>query len=64
MQPFADATPQRCPYCGEGVEVEVDPIGASSETYVEDCPVCCRPWTVHVSRDEDAVCVHLGREDD
>jgi hypothetical protein len=64
MQPFADATLQLCPYCGEEVEVEVDPLGASSETYVEDCPVCCRPWTVSVSREEDGVSVHLGREDD
>lgn len=64
MQPFADAALQLCPYCGEEVEVEVDPVGASSETYIEDCPVCCRPWTVHVSREEDAVSVHLGRDDD
>lgn len=64
MQPFADATLQLCPYCGEEVEVDVDPLGASSETYIEDCPVCCRPWTVSVSREEDGVCVHLGREDD
>jgi hypothetical protein len=64
MQPFADATLQLCPYCGEEVEVDVDPLGPSSETYIEDCPVCCRPWTVSVSREEDAVAVHLGREDD
>ncbi len=64
MQPFADATLQLCPYCGEEVEVDVDPPGPSSETYIEDCPVCCRPWTVSVSREEDGVSVHLGREDD
>lgn len=65
MQPFADATLQLCPYCGEEVEVDVDPLGPSSETYIEDCPVCCRPWTVSVSREEeDAISVHLGREDD
>ncbi len=64
MQPFADASSQLCPYCGEEVEVDVDPVGASSETYIEDCPVCCRPWTVSVSREEDGVSVHLGREDD
>jgi len=64
MQPFAEAAIQQCPYCGEEVEVDVDPIGASTERYIEDCPVCCRPWAVHVSREEDAVNVLLGREDD
>src|SRR5215469_4420561 len=37
-----------CPYCGERVTVHVEPTGMSSEEYVEDCPVCCRPWTVRV----------------
>ncbi|QRN95777.1 CPXCG motif-containing cysteine-rich protein [Archangium violaceum] len=64
MQPFADEQTQLCPYCGEEVEVAVDPGGPSSETYVEDCPVCCRPWVVYVCREGEEVSVHLGREDD
>jgi len=63
MQSFEDAL-QLCPYCGEEVEVQVDSVGPGSETYVEDCPVCCRPWTVHVSRDGEDVFVSLGRDDD
>jgi hypothetical protein len=63
MQLFEDES-QRCPYCGEEVDVEVDGVGPTSETYVEDCPVCCRPWTVHVSREGEDVSVSLGREDD
>jgi len=35
-----------CPYCGERVTVHVEPTGMSLERYVEDCPVCCRPWRV------------------
>jgi hypothetical protein len=54
----------RCPYCGEQVRLQPDALGASEETYVEDCPVCCRPWTVQVTREDDAVRVRLGREDD
>jgi hypothetical protein len=54
----------RCPYCGERVSVHPDAVGVAEETYVEDCPVCCRPWTVHDSRDGVAVSVTLGREDD
>lgn len=54
----------RCPYCGEQVTVQADSVGAAEESYVEDCPVCCRPWTVHVSREGSEVAVSLGREDD
>lgn len=54
----------RCPYCGERVTVHADAVGVSDETYVEDCPVCCRPWTVRVTRVGSEVEVALGREDD
>jgi len=37
-----------CPYCGERVEVILDPGGGAEQEYVEDCEVCCRPWQVHV----------------
>lgn len=60
----ADEHSQWCPYCGEQVEVVVDPWGPSEEHYTEDCPVCCRPWVVHVSREGEEVYVSLGREDD
>jgi hypothetical protein len=53
-----------CPYCGEPVEVRVDPAGPDEEQYVEDCPVCCRPWSVSVSREGQDVQVLLGRDDD
>lgn len=42
-----------CPYCGEAVEVDVDTTGGDRQSYVEDCPVCCRPWAVEVLRDAD-----------
>lgn len=35
-----------CPYCGERVELLVDPGGGPKQEYVEDCEVCCRPWRV------------------
>ena len=37
-----------CPYCGEEIEIAIDPGGGSNQAYVEDCPVCCSPWMVHV----------------
>ena len=42
-----------CPYCGEEVEVDVDASGGAHQTYVEDCPVCCRPWEVEVVAGEE-----------
>lgn len=37
-----------CPWCFEAIELWVDP--EVSGAYVEDCEVCCRPWSVHVER--------------
>jgi hypothetical protein len=41
-----------CPYCGERFEALVDGSGGDAE-YVEDCPVCCRPITLHPSIGDD-----------
>jgi hypothetical protein len=42
-----------CPYCNETVEITLDPSGGSTQEYVEDCQVCCQPWTVRVQYRED-----------
>ncbi len=42
-----------CPYCGEPNEVALDPGGGGFQDYVEDCQVCCQPWRVLVSYQED-----------
>lgn len=42
-----------CPYCGEPIELDIDKSGGSRQSYVEDCPVCCNPWQVEVSRDSE-----------
>lgn len=31
-----------CPYCGESYDTVID-VSAGSQSYVEDCAVCCRP---------------------
>ena len=36
-----------CPHCGETVDTWPDPGGGEAQTYVEDCPVCCRPNQIH-----------------
>jgi hypothetical protein len=40
-----------CPHCGETVTVALDSGGGPVQEYVEDCSVCCRPWTVRVHYD-------------
>jgi hypothetical protein len=42
-----------CPYCGEEIELAVDPGGGTVQEYVEDCEVCCRPMQLTVSWDQD-----------
>ncbi len=42
-----------CPYCGEAVEISLDPGSGSTQEYVEDCEVCCRPWHVLVTYHSD-----------
>jgi hypothetical protein len=36
-----------CPYCGERVEIYVEPEVKGS--FVQDCEVCCNPWRVRIA---------------
>lgn len=44
-----------CPYCAEESEVAIDPGSGEHQSYVEDCPVCCQPWSVNVEYGSDGV---------
>ena len=57
------STHVHCPYCGAEVEMLVDPGGGESQSYVEDCEVCCQPWHVHVTFVEGQAYVNLTTED-
>jgi len=35
-----------CPYCGEDVEIYLEPDVEGS--LVQDCEVCCNPWRVRL----------------
>ena len=37
----------QCPYCWEQVSVLVD-VSQSSQTYIEDCEVCCNPTQFYI----------------
>jgi hypothetical protein len=54
--PLGDGTAETdalvtCPYCGESVEIALDPGSGDDQQYVEDCEVCCQPWRVSVTYD-------------
>jgi hypothetical protein len=36
----------QCPYCWEEISMLLDP--SVSQSYVEDCEVCCNPMTISV----------------
>ena len=51
----------QCPYCGEQVEIYVEPDVKSS--FVQDCEVCCNPWRVRVIRRGRERSVEIARAD-
>ena len=56
-----DLFPVTCPYCGETVEIYVEPdVGGS---FVQDCEVCCNPWRVRVTRAGGTPTVEVRRAD-
>ena len=50
-----------CPYCGETLEIYVEPDTEGS--LVQDCEVCCNPWRVEVSDDGETRAVYVSRAD-
>ncbi len=51
-----------CPYCGERIVIGLDPGGGTTQEYVEDCQVCCRPWRVRLRYDETGTAEVLVEE--
>jgi hypothetical protein len=50
-----------CPYCGESVEIYVEPDVRG--TFVQDCEVCCNPWRVRVTGSRADRDVEVSRAD-
>jgi hypothetical protein len=65
--PLGDGTAQQsaqamCPYCGEWALLRLDPGSGPRQSYVEDCPVCCRPIQLRADVGEDGDVQGLGAE--
>ncbi len=53
-----------CPYCGESIEVLIDPQETGHE-YIEDCQVCCKPIIFNVEVDHAGdLCVMVRDENE
>jgi Cysteine-rich CPXCG len=50
-----------CPYCGEEVDIYLEPDVRGS--FVQDCEVCCNPWTIRVVWDGQDRYLEVGRAD-
>jgi hypothetical protein len=50
-----------CPYCGESVEIRLE--SDVTGTLVQDCEVCCNPWLVRVSGDDEERAIDVSRAD-
>jgi hypothetical protein len=50
-----DETNVTCPYCSKTQLLVVDP--ETQGELVQDCDVCCHPWRLWVSRDEEGALV-------
>lgn len=63
--PLLDECARHCPHCGEPICLLVD-ISGGSQSYVEDCAVCCQPILVNlwVDNDLEGYQLDLRREED
>jgi uncharacterized protein YbaR (Trm112 family) len=44
-----------CPYCWEEISMVLDTSMGSSQTYVEDCEVCCHPIELRYTIEDGVV---------
>lgn len=60
-----ELTEVTCPACWETIELTLD-LSAGSQSYTEDCPVCCRPMSVqlHVAHGGEEWSVEVEPESD
>lgn len=44
----------RCPFCTARMDVVLD-LSAGSQSYVEDCQICCQPMQITFETDSEQV---------
>lgn len=53
----------QCPYCGESYEATVD-LSAGSQSYIEDCVVCCKPIEIALRVGDDGELLDISTRTD
>jgi len=63
--PLLDECARHCPHCGEPIRLLVD-LSGGTQSYVEDCAVCCQPILINlwVDADLEGYQLDLRREED
>ncbi len=56
METTADYT---CAFCGESNTTFVDISAGMTQSYVEDCQVCCRPNVLSIQIDEETLTISI-----
>lgn len=51
-----------CAFCGEPNTTFIDISAGLTQSYVEDCQVCCRPNHLYVTIDEDTLEVEIATD--
>lgn len=46
----------QCPYCGEMIDIQID-TSIATQSYIEDCEVCCQPIELSVAVHGDVISV-------
>ncbi len=59
MQSTAEYT---CAVCGETSTTFIDLSAGLSQTYIEDCQVCCRPNQLYITVDEMSLDIAIATE--
>jgi hypothetical protein len=52
----------QCPYCGETIEVDVEPL-EEAQIFIEDCSVCCHPIQYTVTSIDDGLDIVASRSE-
>lgn len=59
MQNYADFS---CAYCGEPNTTFVDISAGFSQSYGEDCQVCCQPNVLYIEIDEETLDIEINSD--
>ena len=51
-----------CAFCGESNTTFVDISAGNSQSYIEDCQVCCRPNILYLEVDENTLEISINSD--